>query len=258
MSATTDGGGQYSLSFPAGTSPGTFAISGAGLIRRTGFLAVSSSSRTIDLDAFTLDGFDHAYYRAVARNGAEQPSSLQPIRRWTRAPMIYIRTVDETGRPVAPEVIQQVMTIASTVIPIYTNGRFGVAGFEQGTDTKVGQAGWITVQWTRDGTQFCGRAHVGQEGGYVELVYDQPGCRCGSQKITPLIVKHEFGHSMGMWHSRQNGELMAGIGTPDCDRNMTARELRYLDYIYRRPVGNTDPDNDPASARVLAPVRVIN
>jgi hypothetical protein len=39
---------------------------------------------------------------------------------------------------------------------------------------------------------------------------------------------------------------------------MTARELQYLDYLYRRPVGNTDPDNDPTSAALLQPVRVVN
>jgi len=257
MSGTTDAAGQYSLTYPAGSAPGQFVLSGSGLIRRTGFLT-ASGSRAIDLDAFALDGFDQAYYRAVARNGWESPSTLQPIRRWTRAPMIYIRTVDDTGKPVLAEVIQQVVSIASSVIPLYSSGRFGVAGFEQGTDTRVGQAGWITVLWTRDASEFCGQAHVGQEGGFVNLTYDQRGCSCGSQKIRARTVKHEFGHSMGMWHTGQDVDLMSGFGTDECDRNMTARELRYLDYMYRRPVGNTDPDNDPASARILAPVRAIN
>jgi hypothetical protein len=51
---------------------------------------------------------------------------------------------------------------------------------------------------------------------------------------------------------------MSGIGVSECDRNMTARELQYLDYLYRRPVGNTDPDNDPSSAAQLTAVRVVN
>ena len=257
VSSTTDGSGRYSLNLPVGTSNARFTISGSNVVTRTGFFS-NGPSRAVDLDAFTLTVFDQPYFRAIARNGFEQPASLQPLRRWTRAPMIYIRTVDDTGRAILPEVLQQVVTISSSVVPLYTNGRFGVAGIEQGTDTRLNQAGWITVEWTRNATTFCGRAHVGQEGGTIELTYDQPGCSCGSQKIRPRTVKHEFGHALGLWHSGQSADLMSGIGVSECDRNITARELQYLDYLYRRPVGNSDPDNDPSSGALLAPVRIVN
>jgi hypothetical protein len=257
VSATTDSAGHYSLNLPAGTQGGRFAISGAGLVTHNGFL-LSGGSRTLDLEAFTLDGFDQPYFRAIARNGFEEPTSLQPLRRWTRAPMIYIQTFDDTGRSILPEVLQQVASIVSDVVPLYSHGRFGVAGIEQGTDTRLGQAGWITVQWTRDASEICGRATVGAEGGRVLLTYDQPGCSCGSQKIRPRTVKHEFGHAMGVWHTGQNVDLMSGFGVAECDRNMTARELNYLEYLYRRPVGNTDPDNDPSSATVLRAIQAIN
>ncbi len=189
-SSTTDSSGRYSVSLSPGTQGARFTITGLGLLTRNGFFS-SGGSRTVDLEAFALDGFDHGYFCAIARNGYEQPASLQPVRRWTRAPMFYIRTVDDTGRSILPEVLQQVVSIASSAVPQYTNGRFGVAGVEQGTDTRKGQAGWITVEWTRDATQFCGSASVGQEGGTVTLTYDQPGCSCGSQKIRPRTVKHE-------------------------------------------------------------------
>ncbi len=140
----------------------------------------------------------------------------------------------------------------------YTGGRFGVAGFEQGTETRRGQAGWITIEWTRDASQFCGFAHVGLEGGGITFTYDQPGCSCGSQKIRARTVKHELGHAMGIWHTGQSVDLMSGIGVSECDRNMTARELQFLDYLYRRPVGNTDPDNDPSAAVQLRPVRAFD
>ena len=164
-SGTTDSSGRYSLSLPAGTGSARFTIAGPGLLTRSGFFS-SGGSRSVDLDAFALDGFDHEYFRAIARNGYEQPASLQPLRRWTRAPMLYIRTVDDTGRAILPEVLQQVVSIASSVVPLYTAGRFGVAGIEQGTETRQGQAGWITVLWTRDATVFCGQANVGLEGGW--------------------------------------------------------------------------------------------
>jgi hypothetical protein len=63
---------------------------------------------------------------------------------------------------------------------------------------------------------------------------------------------------MGLWHTGQSVDLMAGIGVTECDRNMTPRELQYLDYLYRRPVGNTDPDNDPSSTVLLRPIQVVN
>ena len=92
----------------------------------------------------------------------------------------------------------------------------------------------------------------------VTLTYDQPFCSCGSRKIDPDTVKHEFGHAMGLWHSGQVQDLMSGFGASECDRNISGRELQYLDYLYRRPVGNTNPDNDPSSAARITPVRVTN
>jgi hypothetical protein len=257
VSSTTDGSGRYSLNLPVGTVNARFTISGSGIVTRSGFFS-NGPSRSVDLDAFTLAAFDQQYFRAIARNGFEEPASLQPVRRWTRGPMIYIRTVDDTGAAILPEVLQQVVTLSTNLVPLYTGGRFSVAAIEQGTETRRNQAGWITVEWTRNATQFCGAAHVGQEGGSVTLTYDQPGCSCGSQKIRPRTVKHELGHAMGMWHSGQAVDLMSGFGASECDRNMTARELQYLEYIYRRAVGNTDPDNDPSSGALLMPIRVIN
>ena len=256
-SSTTDEAGRYSMNLPAGTVGGRFALNGPGLLTRTGFFS-GSSSRTLDLEAFALGGFDQAYFRAIVRNGWERPDALQPLRRWTRSPSLYIRTVDDTGRDILPEVLQQVVAIASAAVPQFTNGRIGVAGVEQGTETRRGEPGWITVEWTRDATQFCGFANVGLEGGGITLTYDQPGCSCGSQKIRARTVKHELGHAMGLWHTGQSADLMSGIGVSECDRNMTARELEYLDYLYRRPVGNTDPDNDPSSAVQLRPVRAFD
>jgi hypothetical protein len=99
ISNVTDAGGHYSLSFPVGATFSQFSISGSGLITHNGFFS-NGGSRTVDLDVFTLSNFDQAYFRALARNGFEAPGTLQPIRRWTRAPMIHIRTIDDTGRAI--------------------------------------------------------------------------------------------------------------------------------------------------------------
>jgi hypothetical protein len=43
-----------------------------------------------------------------------------------------------------------------------------------------------------------------------------------------------------------------------CDLQPSARDRQYAKYMYSRPVGNTDPDNDPAAslggARSLAAI----
>ena len=222
-----------------------------------GFSWAAVPGRSISTRLRSLGSTTRTFARSRA-TGGEDPDTLEPLRRWTRAPQVYIRTVDDTGRAILPEVLQQVVAITSAAVPQYTSGRFGVAGFEQGTETRRGQSGWITIEWTRDAAQFCGFANVGLEGGGITLTYDQPGCSCGSQKIRARTVKHELGHAMGMWHTGQSVDLMSGIGVSECDRNMTARELQYLDYLYRRPVGNTDPDTDPSSAVQLRPVRAFD
>jgi hypothetical protein len=63
---------------------------------------------------------------------------------------------------------------------------------------------------------------------------------------------------MGLWHTGQSVDLMSGLGVNECDRNITARELEYLEYLYRRPVGNTDPDNDPSNTTLLSPMHVVD
>jgi hypothetical protein len=56
----------------------------------------SSGTKCLNKNAIALNGsFDLNFYRQMVRNGFEAPSALQPIRRWTTTPQIYLKTVDE-------------------------------------------------------------------------------------------------------------------------------------------------------------------
>jgi hypothetical protein len=191
----------------------------------------------------------------LAHDGFDHPGNLTPLRRWTRAPSFYLQTHDDQGKPIAPEVLEQVASLFRVATPAFTGGRFSPAVIEQGTESRVGQAGWITVRWTHP-SDYCGTADVGLEGGAIDYAYDMPGCACGSQKIRPRTVKHELGHALGFWHTGRAEDLLSGLPSGECDHPVTAREQAYGDWLYRRPVGNLDPDTDPSTVVLLAPRRV--
>jgi hypothetical protein len=65
--------------------------------------------------------------------------------------------------------------------------------------------------------------------------------------MRPRTVRHELGHALGYWHTGDGGDLMSGLGVNECDRLPSAREQEYARYVYSRPIGNTDPDVDPAT-----------
>jgi hypothetical protein len=42
-----------------------------------------------------------------------------------------------------------------------------------------------------------------------------------------------------------------------CDRDPSPKEREYAGYLYRRPVGNTAPDDDPSTALALVPSHAL-
>src|SRR5439155_2605235 len=118
------------------------------LVTRT-TMAGGSSSDPLPMTptVFVQNGFDLGFYRTFARNGYEQPSQLQPIRRWTRAPQIYLKTVDEAGLAIDGVTLDTVAAALTDSAEIWSGGAFGLAGITRGTSTREGAAGWITVKF---------------------------------------------------------------------------------------------------------------
>ena len=254
QSTGTDVTGGFALSNLAGGSQ-RLSLTGSTIVPRSLVVAVGST-RDVAVDAIALSGFDLAFYRQFVRNGLDSPAALEPLRRWTTNPNLYLKTVDEAGAPIPGPTLDMVETTARAIVPVWTSQRFTVAALERGTGTRVGTAGWITIRWpaTSVNPNQCGRAPV--SGGYVELEAHNPRCQVSPWVTSPSLVRHELGHAMGYWHTNSPIDVMSGTNWITNDQQPSARERAHAAIAYARPVGNVDPDIDGAGTVTLAPITV--
>lgn len=261
LATTTNGAGAFTYTLTSGTTA-RLTLDGAGIVSRALTLQ-SASARTVAVQAISLsNGFDLTFYRQLVRNGFEAPAQLQPLRRWTRTPQIYLKTVDEAGEAIHAPTLDLIEATLRTAVPEWTGGVLGVPMIERGTGTRVGQTGWITVRFpATEATTFCGQAQVGMDGGWIDLSYHVPSsapinCRGDGTVISLSTMRHEVGHALGFWHAGDGGDLMNGHSYTSNNQHPSARELAAAAIAYARPVGNLDPDSDPSGTVSLAPMRI--
>jgi hypothetical protein len=249
--ATTDGSGAFSLKFN-GTSTGNFLLTLSGAAIMTHATRLQWPAHTgIALDAVTTaPPFDMTFYRQLAR-GAFDGNTIYALFPWTENPSIYIQTVDATGRSVEPEVLALVMDWSRRSVPIWTAGKFQVATIETGPNDRPDTPGWIVINFTRDfSTNICGQSSIGRDPGRITLNNDN--CNCGSVKVPPAVVLHEFGHALGFFHVPDKQSVMYPQISGGCPLPaLSPAEQYHSAIVYSRPRGNTDPDNDPASTAFI-------
>lgn len=251
VSTITDGDGEFALSVSDLQSLAALEFTGPSIVPRQVLLTVGAQA--VGLDAISLSGgFSLDYYRQLARNGWEQRGWLQPIRRWTQAPRVYLRTVFG-NRPVDDSTLAMVADTIQQAVNDWSGGTLGVAQLERGTGTREGQAGWITVLWTEElGNAFCGDALVAADPGLIRLHPRLAGCRCAGEpgQVSRWVVFHEVGHAMGFWHTSHTDDVMYNTFNA-CNGGLSERERQHAAIVYKRPNGNTDPDVDPLSIAAL-------
>jgi len=259
VAATSDSQGMFSVTMPSGATAERIVMTAPQILSRTVF--VTRTTRTLRLDVIRTDdgGFETAYYRQFVRNEfGTTTTGLQPIRRWTRSPSFYLRTVDEKGTPVDPAILDGVEADIRLVVPMFTAGQFDVATIERGTQTRETTSGWITVRVFTDTEEqgVCGRANVGLELGGLITLY-KTGCGCDGSPIGHGLTRHEIGHSMGFWHTDRRADVMfPTIGA--CHAMPSSAERFHASIAYARPVGNMDPDIDPSTTIRVAPQIAVN
>lgn len=250
QAAVTDAAGAFRVTVPP-LGPLRAQIAAAGIVPRTVYLAVAPS-RDVTIEAIALGGsFNLGFYRQFVRNTFDAPAAPQALRRWTRNPHVYLQTTTLADA----KTVDMVERTIRDAVPQWTGGAFSVASTERGPGTREGQPDWLTVKWSTEALGLCGRAEIGQEGGFVELFPLTPGCDCAGYSTRPTIVRHEVGHAMGFWHTDETADVMNTVGT-DCDRPLSDRERYHAAIAYRRPVGNMDPDTDPSNVITMTPMRV--
>lgn len=202
---------------------------------------------------FSLD-----FYRKLVRGTYDEPGAPWPVLRWTTAPSFFVKTVDEKGRAIEPEVLSVTMDAIRRGVPAWSGGLFPAPTIETGTTLRPPTPGWVTVEIRRtseDG-QTCGLSDIGQNPGSIVLTEDV--CACGSTKIPGDVTLHEVGHAMGFFHVDDPRSIMFPLEGGGCPKGeLSAAEAFHAAIAYSRPRGNTDPDQDPAPSSnfVLTPLR---
>ena len=198
--------------------------------------------------------FSLAFYRQFVRNEADAPSTMQPLRRLTQAPSIYLQATGLT-----PATIAALEHAARTAVYEFSGRTIGAVTFESGLDLRADRAGWIIVEQTTqdpypgDGKTACGRAWVGASLGHVWLITARPDCRAA----LAWTLLHEMGHAMGFYHVTAPRAVMVP-GRPLADMTITAAEQYHSAIAYRRAPGNQDVDRDSVTAGFSAPRLMVD
>jgi hypothetical protein len=254
---TTDAQGTYQLGdtgLPP-TNPYSVSISAPGLITHDMWIGWQRGARTdVTLNAIRdAPPFSMDFYRQFVRGTYDEPSALYAWFGWTSAPSFYLKTVDQNGRAIEPEVITVVLDALRRAVPAWTGNKMSAPTIESGVQVRPQANGWINVDILRDPSEHrtCGYAYIGANPGSITL-YDDV-CSCGSVKIPGAVVLHEAGHALGFFHVSDKKSIMYPFAAGDCPAGqLSAAESYHAAIAYTRPRGSTDPDHDPGSASTAA------
>jgi hypothetical protein len=226
---TVSGAQIGSFSHEVPSLPALISVSHGGYVTRTA--RVAASSATVDL--IPEAGFDLTFYRQLVRGALD--GRMDPIRRWTVNPSIYLQRTGLSDATVAA-----LERAARDVVPALTGGRLLVATWETGQDRRSPQTGWIVAAVVTELPGNCGLSTVG--GGELTLK-NAPQCSMARS------FAHELGHTLGFWHVSDPTMLMHAPSGAD---QPSSRERHHAALAYARSPGNTDVDQDQLTPGISA------
>ena len=245
-SADTNGNGDFTL-----TAPSTPTASQKVTVAAAGYITHETTMRLPRTDPVNLDlistapPFDQTFFDGLARGG--RTGNTYALARWDHQMTFYLKTVDENGRPLTDAQLNTIRRGIRDGVQYFTNGAYK-AVIEEGTGTKEGQAGYVTVLpkvVIPDG-DFCSFAsEIGGDPSVIDLRLD--ACGCKGISIPIIEVLHAVGNAVGMFGVGESGHVMSNpYSIAACpDVAPTAKERYHAALIYARPRGNTGPDIDP-------------
>jgi len=248
--STTDNQGRFSFANAPTSGGAVLTASPPGHLFRGFGVSLSQAPANLIIDAIRdAAPFSLAFYRAWARNGFES-LELQATKPWTRDPSFYVQMlVDGTTTRVDPDVVEQIRQDFVKSIPDLTGGKFHLASFETGDAPRPLADGWVNLTfYTQLGGAFA-QSSVGGNSGTMSIRYGMVSSQttnptnCSSPEVS--LADHEITHTMGFWHTQNVfADSFSGTGCPGAPR---PDHIRYHSTVmYSRPVGNKDPDLDPA------------